>query len=70
MRTWTASSLEPQTILFRTDHRSPLSRTLIFQQKKGLLLEHTCVEDHKLRLNSDMFEFQQKLTGYNIGYDE
>jgi hypothetical protein len=35
-----------------------------------LLLEHTSVEDHKLRLNSDMFEFQQKLTGYNVGYDE
>lgn len=52
MRTWTSSSLEPQTILFRTDHRSPLSRTLVFQQKK------------------DMFEFQHKLTGYNVGYDE
>lgn len=70
MRTWTASSLEPQTILFRTDHRSPISRTLIFQQKKGLISENTCIEDHKLRLILDMFEFQHKLTGYNVGFDE
>jgi hypothetical protein len=37
MRTWTAPSLEPQTIIFRTDDGSLIPRTLVFQENKGLL---------------------------------
>ncbi|CZR61863.1 uncharacterized protein PAC_11760 [Phialocephala subalpina] len=52
LRTWTAPSLEPQTINFRTDQNSPFSRTLVFHQ------------------NKDMFDFQQKMTGYRVVHDE
>ncbi|KAF8865685.1 hypothetical protein BDZ45DRAFT_736257 [Acephala macrosclerotiorum] len=39
LRTWTAPSLEPQTMMFRTDQNSPFSRTLVFHQNRGYMFD-------------------------------
>ena len=68
-RTWNSPSLDPQTMVFKTDDMSPVSRTLAFYQTKGAS-NILSIDVFKLTLTPDMFEFQQVVTGYKVIHDE
>jgi hypothetical protein len=68
-RTWTTPALDPQTMVFKTDDMSPVSRTLAFYQTKGASIM-TSTDVLNLTSTPDMFEFQQALTGYKVIHDE
>jgi hypothetical protein len=68
-RTWTTPASEPQTMAFKTDEMSPITRTLAFYQTKGESYIRS-TNSFKLTSTPDMFEFQQAVTGYKVIHDE